>query len=496
MKIFNKNLFRLKHISFCNVSRLCWVGLLTFVALTSMQSNAQEREWWFDIEVIVYKRNISPSEVMENFAPKLRLVDTQMSIPLLREYVQPDLNYLYQSLPLCFAPAKEIRPIQAIPEFDLALAPAPDLSVLDDLMQLDSNENDRFVEQQDISENVQAEQMVREALAPTTVLSGEAADGIAESKTAALSVWIDSIYLTEFTTPDPILCRFENETAPTLFVEKVPTLVTEREWPLQKHPQLLSSESLQLSDFARDINRQRGLSLMSHFAWRQQVFFGQENATPLHLIAGENFADRFVADGTLKPKKSEKSDDYVALDTVQQNSAEDISKELENEAPPLTPSNAFSLVDKIREALANEQFQYDPDDYQVSELDNVAELESLNDKHSDSQKVQEHDLWELDGNLTVFLRYIQRTPYLHIDGDLDFRSPVFDQPLYLQNQPDDSAVEMPGLKEPDRLQSFPFQQLRRVISKQIHYFDHPMFGLIVQIRRYDFPEPAKSEQQQ
>jgi hypothetical protein len=43
-----------------------------------------------------------------------------------------------------------------------------------------------------------------------------------------------------------------------------------------------------------------------------------------------------------------------------------------------------------------------------------------------------------------------------------------------------------------RLASFPLQQLRRVISTQVHYFDHPLMGMIVQIRRYERPQASDS----
>ena len=32
-----------------------------------------------------------------------------------------------------------------------------------------------------------------------------------------------------------------------------------------------------------------------------------------------------------------------------------------------------------------------------------------------------------------------------------------------------------------------FSQNRRVISKEVHYFDHPYMGMIVKIRRYKVP---------
>jgi hypothetical protein len=35
-----------------------------------------------------------------------------------------------------------------------------------------------------------------------------------------------------------------------------------------------------------------------------------------------------------------------------------------------------------------------------------------------------------------------------------------------------------------------FKQSRKVITGEIHYFDHPYIGMIVQIRRFDPTKPA------
>jgi hypothetical protein len=34
-----------------------------------------------------------------------------------------------------------------------------------------------------------------------------------------------------------------------------------------------------------------------------------------------------------------------------------------------------------------------------------------------------------------------------------------------------------------------------VISKQVHYFDHPLFGMVVRINRYRWPEVDKKTEQ-
>ena len=43
--------------------------------------------------------------------------------------------------------------------------------------------------------------------------------------------------------------------------------------------------------------------------------------------------------------------------------------------------------------------------------------------------------------------------------------------------------------EVPELKTIRFEQNRRVISKEIHYFDHPYMGMIVQIRPFNVPEP-------
>ncbi|SFD05956.1 CsiV family protein [Pseudoalteromonas denitrificans] len=67
--------------------------------------------------------------------------------------------------------------------------------------------------------------------------------------------------------------------------------------------------------------------------------------------------------------------------------------------------------------------------------------------------------WQLDGLFKVFLR----GRYLNIKAKFNLRQ-------------EDLTT--------DKLKNFHFEQFRRVISNEIHYFDHPKIGILVQIRRY------------
>ena len=66
--------------------------------------------------------------------------------------------------------------------------------------------------------------------------------------------------------------------------------------------------------------------------------------------------------------------------------------------------------------------------------------------------------WELDGLMKIYVRH-----YLFINADFDISQRL----------------------ETGDYEKARFSQFKRVISNEIHYFDHPRMGMIVQIRRYN-----------
>jgi hypothetical protein len=66
--------------------------------------------------------------------------------------------------------------------------------------------------------------------------------------------------------------------------------------------------------------------------------------------------------------------------------------------------------------------------------------------------------WELDGLFKIHLRH-----YLYITADFDISQKL----------------------ENGDIESARFSQFRRVISGEVHYFDHPRMGMIVQIRKFN-----------
>ncbi len=509
------------------ISKLVSVLILPVLAVTSLSIRAQEREWWFDIEVIVYKRNLSPDDISEQFSKGLNLPDTQNSISLLDDFIHPDLTYIRGVLPECFAPPVE----SDFPDFEYVYDKSLYTEIeFESLIPASPAEEDDAVTKDPVEADVAAMEDVVEADVTVIEDTVEAEVDVAsnEQTNELIDETVDSLFsmplsIPEWTPPrilEDHVCAYEPQENRQVFVESVPREIDSREWPHLKQPQLLSQSSLQLGELATDIRRKRGLSSLIHMGWRQQVFFGQDNSAALRLIAGKNYAKEFDLQGNpvVEPEEPESysanganvqdvtaqgvtAQGVIAGSIIPKEGAMNLDASLladSNDGIIEQPMEPIDIVSRIQLAL-NEQ--NDVPSYQdlikvlqqpVYSAEEAQQDNSIENQPQDlpQAKTELVDLWELDGNLKIFLRYLGRTPYLHIDGDLDFRAPVTELTVESNSQLGSTDGE-----PEQRLQSFDFKQLRRVISKQVHYFDHPFFGLIVQIRRYEFPPPEMEAQE-
>ncbi|WP_445945925.1 peptidoglycan binding protein CsiV [Shewanella sp.] len=96
-------------------------------------------------------------------------------------------------------------------------------------------------------------------------------------------------------------------------------------------------------------------------------------------------------------------------------------------------------------------------------------------------------VWELDGSINIYLSH-----YLYIETDVFLRKvsqklmdPSHGEVVGFNSQGPAQKVMTPFL------QSIPLQQNRRVRSGEIHYFDHPQMGIVMQIRKMTQPTQVK-----
>jgi hypothetical protein len=269
------------------------------------------------------------------------------------------------------------------------------------------------------------------------------------------------------------IAQFSETEAPVVeIISEVPMKIDGTEWLYQDTPYLLAEKSLELAELVTSLKRKRDVRPLLHLGWRQDVLFDEANSKPVRLFAGINYADDF--DANHMPLQESVEAPYVnpyPVDLKIESLDEQQSILDEKEQMALTQDD---LIEKIRNALVNPEF--------------VSEAAPVEDQDQDQKQEKTDELWQLEGDFTIFLKYIQGTPYLHIDSEFDFRAPVFNPELMLA-QNTQHIDPLSDEKANNYLQNFHFKQLRRIISKQVHYFDHPLFGMIVQVRRHDRPEP-------
>ncbi|WP_371372776.1 CsiV family protein [Thalassotalea aquiviva] len=223
---------------------------------------------------------------------------------------------------------------------------------------------------------------------------------------------------------------------------EIPTTISGSEDLHAQQPYLLSRSSFQLRHIFNSLKRSAEFRPLLHMAWRQPVY-SQRWAKPVKLMAGPKVSNISTIESSLA-----------------QNNASDLTT-----ATKQPQTNELEL--HINQIIEQVQAQKFTPEKLVNELkDN--KLTPVKSHFQERNSEQQNDLqtWMVEGLFKVHLNH-----YLFIDSELNFHLP----------NPNATPGEPSGLL-------IPFNQNRRVISNEIHYFDHPYVGLIVQIRRHQRPD--------
>lgn len=268
----------------------------------------------------------------------------------------------------------------------------------------------------------------------------------------------------------------------------------------------LSNDLLQLTSESKSIDQQSRYQLIEHFSWRQPVD-SRANATKIRIAGGFDYSEDFEYGGEKKIEFSPITDETLNETAMNNESLEAASENLDSVLNgKLTNENS---------AISSKHISLE-DDIDNEKLETVIVPEP---KRLD---------WvpEIDGEIKV---YIHRN-YLHVDTNLVYRKPeeitvdIFhldEQPLnytfanqspVMQDLLDapiaegetlaPSVISTPPTKfnwefDSDflnkkaeklftqKLFNYPLIQERRVRSGELHYFDHPLIGMLIMIRPYE-----------
>lgn len=403
------------------------IGLALLVSLilsSSLPAVAQEdqTDWWFDVEVIAFKRTGNETQLTEDFSKAMFDFDTQLATDL----ISPELALQYRHQNDFYMGS----PCQAPNIIELDIDFPPILPALPALLSSQRMANDS-------------------ALNDTNTNTSNASDNLNEvAPPLPDNISFCSPYISRITKLKQKLGFYESEYSLvnyTEFFQKLPIRIDAQTQIFQGRHYLLTNEDLSLQDLAETLFKQRNISPLLHFAWRQPVVFGEDNADFYRVFAGERF------------KYTSPSLSYEALEQKYSTQLVSLDDELGSD-----------FFERLQQSLEqNNQVDW----AKIEKLENTAQ----NDGEESVASSPFEDSWELDGQIKVYLRNINGIPYLHLDNEFMLSSLAI------------SASATPELKQ------FPFKQKRRIISKQVHYFDHPKFGLIIRLERFTPPIEPESD---
>ena len=490
--------------------------LLSSIILAASPAIAADKKpkRWFEMEVILFSQLGDKSQLAENFEQQTSLPKYRKIRDLLTPYLTPDISLLKQHLPICQA-AKEplfepvtlpsLYPLKTLTEITAEI----DVNTLSE-DELSQNQNQlseaASVNQTPINTALQAPQqasldkgvglegieddddtdasLATDELTAEPLLSPQEQAEQLQAQTEILakiakqfSPPVYQYQATDFTNGP---CRLSAETISALIahdpsfeensfqLSEVPSTIDAIETPFSDSPYLISKNSLKLHDMVKQLRRSKEFKPLLHIGWRQsEPAINKTRSIPMRLYAGENLQKHYL-------------------------------EQLESYQQELTQLQAqeTSLATIFSEQVSSEQVDSDITSAQASSLQSILQgLENLPTsqdeiiKQSQSVKVQAQQTellppplkpaqnWQIEGLFNVHLNH-----YLYITADFN----VADSTIA------NNASKALAKGEPQAFKSIRFSQNRRVISKELHYFDHPHMGMIVQIRRYKKPVPINT----
>jgi len=512
------------------------VSLTSALALFAGQAGSAfaqaKAERWFEMEVILFSQLDDKSKLKEVFPDAVPLPNYRRVIDLLTPYLNPEIASLKQQLPGCANPvypddyvtqAGQASPFYSGKSLEEIAASAAPFGFLDDdltdanaLTDTNALTNDNALDPEGLAQtdSLQLAESESEFSASESKLQDEPALELAQQEFQPVNEFVPSITdeevalvaraeqeFSHFQFPYHLQPHYQHETLCTLPQEafsdiqqqdgdfdyhgfpvaQVPRRINAVEDVYSTSPYLLSADSLKLHDIVKQLRRSKNFRPLLHIGWRQAPK-DRNKAVPVRLFAGDNFALNYQnAMQDYQDSLAESQAQEQALEQLlTPRAAEPVSGgQQTTEAGSNQEDTAEQILqERINQVLA--QIDQIPEDTQaiVAELDaaTLALPEPEQDLLLAEAPVAAPQPWYIDGMFRVHLNH-----YLYITADFNILNMNLAEYATQLLQPEQS-VELKPIR---------FQQNRRVISGEIHYFDHPYMGMIVQIRRHKRPEPEQ-----
>ena len=500
---------------------------------------------WFEVEVILFSQLGDKNKLQENFDGKANLPRYRQVIDLLTPYLQPDTQSLRVQLPSCvdrtYAPSwlttqtklpslhneKSLDDIERLPteqllteqvitdqalNTDVISNPNAELNAYDSFSELTNSTNEQALNEVEFAEQLSDEQIVNklennefnnsltEILIP---LSEEELALVAQAEhelgNKVEKLAYEDVSQTGITLCQPIAIDSNSTIAdyyalndyqtPSEFpIDELSGRIDGNEFVYTDKPYLIDADSLKLKDIPLQLRRSKNFRPLLHIGWRQPLTNRKKPSREpaIRLFAGSHYQQQYqnaLADYqsklTLQNLNELQQVQLADATTVFDSQGEVNSKEtaFENTTPEQLQSQqhlasiyqtlesaSYNLNDTLATLDKVELTPLAPNELNSS--DNTPLIKTLTEPQAPNQD------WLVDGLFRLHLNH-----YLYITADFSVAIPYSSEEAAEKNS---HAFEFKHI---------PFSQNKRVISKEVHYFDHPYLGMVVQIRRYKKPEP-------
>jgi len=532
---------------------LCSAALA--LPLTLHAATEKKNDRWFEVEVILFSQLGDKSQLTENFPDSSELPKYRRSTDLLNAYINPKIGSLKQLLPSCDAqiypehavqrnanlPAifqeKSLAALSQLVDEELALLnnftkadnsrfgdqTVSDGATLNDTVQ--TNLESRSSETSNVNINVNDQTnaiTANESDLSSTIDTVETQVELTDEELAKIQGLVNAAE-EEFQqlkfqynlAPEPtLLCRIDEHyfsdyqaSNPSFnyngfTVDKMPLLIDALEEPYNEKTHLLSKASLQLNDVITDLRYSKNFRPLLHMGWRQ-VARPKKQSVPVKVYAGDNFsADHEKKLSDFNSQKNQKMAQLLAYANKQQSTiVSSVSVQVDKNQAEQQQAEQLQQAKKARiEQIINQLSQVNEDsDPLFTSLDGQNNILPLDNDESLTAAaplppVQD---WLLEGFFNIHLKH-----YLFITADFNILDKNLSELATAQlsgttaiNTETDNVL---GTKvnidraTPIQPKAIRFKQNRRVISGEVHYFDHPYIGMVVQIRPYSMPAREES----
>ncbi|PHR82492.1 MAG: hypothetical protein COA59_14370 [Colwellia sp.] len=437
--------------------------LCASVSSSVLATQTEKPERWFEVEVILFQQLGDKKGLKEKFPDDVSsasLPQYKKHFDLLSSYLQPNLTGIKQFMPLCGEQDTQDLFLEPLPRINTAFFEAIEsVEHIDGFsMPKFTTGNKTVVQQKELILNLQKE-LASPLFSTQNICIISRKD-------------IKNLFTDE---------QLDNFPLNALDVEALPTKLNALDTHISDGPYLIADESLLLADIKQRLQWSKEFKPLLHFGWRQ-VGVTRGKAIPLKLFAGNNLDYQYrqtlnkyqsaldkekLAEELIFQQSNSVEQQEVDSAIVKKNHLYDVVKQQKltqvfNELETINSANINRLIDELEQQTFEELIAI-----------NEVRINENNSLRISELPIKPLQSWFLDGFFKVHLDH-----YLYITADFN----ILSQSLA-------GSTNNTTNKTNHKLVNF--SQNKRVITGEIHYFDHPYIGMIVQIRRFDPSKPKE-----